>query len=124
MYMVHLNSDLFYDIYNKINEHNQTNLLSFIDSFNLFWYLFLSDSKSSSTTSSASSFIIISMSPVFECISYSSSLSSLEETKLIASINWIFYVSDFLRSFMISYKYGLILLRYSSTDSVFYDHYF
>ena len=32
-------------------------------------------------------------------------------TKLIAVVNWIFYVSIFLRSFMISFKYGLILLR-------------
>ena len=38
---------------------------------------------------------------------------------LIFIINWIFHVSDFLRSFMISFKYGLVLLRYSSTDTVF-----
>ena len=100
-----------------INEHNQR--LIFIDSSNLFWYMFLSDSKSSFITSSNWSFILISMLSLFECLSCSSSLSSLEKIKLIVIANWIFHVSDFLRSFMISFKYGLILLRYSSPDSVF-----
>ena len=100
-----------------INEHNQR--LIFIDSSNLFWYMFLSDSKSPFITSSNWSFILISMLSLFECLSCSSSLSSLEEIKLIVIANWIFHVSDFLRSFMISFKYGLILLRYSSPDSIF-----
>ena len=52
-----------------------------------------------------------------ECITCSSSLS-MEETKLFAIVNWIFPVSNFLRLFMMSFKYGLISLRYSSTDSV------
>ena len=42
----------------------------------------------------------------------------LEEIKLIAIINWIFHVSDFLRIFMMSFKYGLISSRYSLTDTV------
>ena len=54
---------------------------------------------------------------LFECISSSSSLS-IEEIKLFAIVNLIFHVQDFLRLFMMSLKYGLILLRYSSTDSV------
>ena len=54
----------------------------------------------------------------FECITPSSSLS-LEEIKLIAFFIWIFHVSDFFRLFIMSFKYGLIVLRYSSTDSVF-----
>ena len=56
---------------------------------------------------------------LFECITHSSSLS-LEEIKLIAIFNWIFHVSDFLRLFMMSFKYGLILLRYSLTDRVLF----
>ena len=61
---------------------------------------------------------------LFESITRSSSLS-LEDMKLIAIANRIFHVSAFLRSFMISFKYDLILLRYSSIDSVFfYHHYF
>ena len=43
---------------------------------------------------------------------------SLGETKLIAIVNWIFHVSDFSR-FFISFKYGLILLRYSSINRLF-----
>ena len=54
---------------------------------------------------------------LFECISPSSSLS-IEEIKLFAIVNLIFHVQGFLRLFMMSLKYGLILLRYSSTDSV------
>ena len=54
---------------------------------------------------------------LFECIAGSSSLS-MEEIKLFAIVNWIFHVSEFLRLFMMSFKYSLILLRYSSTDSV------
>ena len=45
----------------------------------------------------------------------------LYNAKLIAIFNWIFHVSDLLRSFMTSFfKYGLVLLRYSSTDSVLF----
>ena len=62
--------------------------------------------------------IIISMLSLFECITRSSSLS-IEQTKLFAIVYWIFYLSDFLRIFM-SFKYALILLRYSSTDGVLF----
>ena len=48
---------------------------------------------------------------LFECISCSSSLF-LEEMNLIAIINLIFYLSDFWRSFMMSFKYDLIFSRY------------
>ena len=47
-------------------------------------------------------------------------LSLFEEVKLSAIINWIFHVSDFLRSFMMSFKYVLILLRYPSADYVLF----
>ena len=94
----------------------QTHHLSLI--LSTYFDIFLCDSNSSSITSSASSFIMISMLSLFECISYSTSLSSLEEIILLVIVNWIFYVPKILRSFMISFKYGLILLRYSSTDSV------
>ena len=62
---------------------------------------------------------MISMLSLFECITCSSLLSK-EEIKLFAIVNSIFYVSDFLRLFMMSFKYRLILLRYSSTDSVLF----
>ena len=46
---------------------------------------------------------------LFEWITCSSSLS-LEDIKLIAIVNWTFYVLDFLRSFLISFQNDLILL--------------
>ena len=38
---------------------------------------------------------------------------------LIVIVNWIVHMSNFLRSFMISFEHGLILLRYCLTDSAF-----
>ena len=87
-----------------------------IDVSNPFWYLDRSDWKSSCITSSALSLIIISMLSPFECMTHSSSLS-LDDIKLIVIVYWIFHISDFLRPFR-SFKYDLILLRYSSTDNV------
>ena len=54
---------------------------------------------------------------LFECITRYSSLS-LQEKKLIAIVDWIFHVPDFWRLFMMYFKYGQMLLRHSSTDSV------
>ena len=55
--MIHHDSNLFYDIYNTMNRHNQkTKSLSFIiDSPKPIWYLERTDSHSSSITSSVSS---------------------------------------------------------------------
>ena len=76
----------------------QSNLISIKKSFKNFF-----------STSSALLLIMISM--LSQCMAHSSS-SSLEETKSVAIVIWIFYVSDFLRLFMMSFKYVLILLRY------------
>ena len=70
-------------------------------------------------TSSASTLIMISMLSLFECTTCSSSFS-IEEIKLFAIANWIFQIPDFSRLLMLSFKHGLILLRYSSTDSVLF----
>ena len=70
----------------------------FIDS-KLFCYLFLSESKSSSITSSALSLIMVSISSLFECITCSSSLS-MDERKFFAIVNSIFYVSELSRLFI------------------------
>ena len=80
------------------------------------WYLHSSDSKRSSINSSALSLIMISLLSLFECITRSSSLP-LKEIKLIAIVNLGFHVSDF---FMMFFKYGLIILRYSSIDCVLF----
>ena len=93
--------NLFYDIYSIINEHNQPrkkwlkklfyNIICFVINHDLYVITF---------------FIKRSLS------------FSLAEPKLIVIVNWIFHVSDFLRSFVISFKYCLISLSsYSSTDS-------
>ena len=63
---------------------------------------------------------MISMVSLFECITRSSSLSK-EEIKLFAIVNRIFHLSDFLRIVIMSFKYGLILLRYSLTDNVLFS---
>ena len=62
---------------------------------------------------------MISMLGLFECITCSSSLS-IKKIKLFTIFNRIFYVSDFLKLFIMSFKCGLILLRYSSTDSILF----
>ena len=104
LYMIHHDLDLLYDVIQKL--------------FKLSWYVYLKDSKSYFMTSSASSLIIISILSLFECITCFSSLS-MEEIKLFAIANWILHVPDFLRLFM-SLKYGLISLRYYSSDSVLF----
>ena len=75
----------------------------------------LNESKISFITSFALSLIMISMLSVFECIRPSSS-SSIGEIKSFDIVNRTFHVSAFLRLLMMSFKYSLILLRYSSTD--------
>ena len=89
--------------------------------FQLIFISFLNDSKSFSITSFTSSFIMISIWIICIChfISRSSSSSSLQKIKLIVVVNLIFHVFDFFRSTMISFIDALILLRYSSPDSVF-----
>ena len=126
--MIHHNLDLFYDNDNIINQHNRRetrylsskskrNSLSFIDS-KWYWYVFLSKSK---VLYNFVCFIINHDVCVitFWIIIRSSSLS-MEEIKLLAIVNWIFHVPDILKLFMMLFKYGLTLLRYSSTDSVLF----
>ena len=93
--------------------------LSFMVVLNPISFLERSDWKSFSITSSVLLLIVTFMLSFFECITRSSSLS-LEDIKLIAIVNWFFHVSYFLRSFMIFFRYGLNLLTYSTTNSVFF----
>ena len=44
----------------------------------------------------------------------------MQDMQLIAIIKWISPVSDFLRLFMISFKYGWVLLTFSSINSVLF----
>ena len=55
--------------------------------WDVFSYILGSDSKRSTINSSASSLIVISMVSHFECITRSSSLSPLEEIKLVVNVN-------------------------------------
>ena len=117
LYMIHHDMDLFYDIYNTINEYNrrQTHYFPFfLNCFDIFFHWFKKPFYNFICI-----FIIISLLLLFEYITCSSSISSLDETKLIAISSWIAHAPNFLRSFIISFKSGLILLRYPSTDSVF-----
>ena len=86
--MIHRNFDLFYEIYNTINEHNrsQTYYLSLILEITLT--SIKDDSKNFSTTSSALPLTIISFFSLYQSITWSSSSSlSLEEIKLIVIVN-------------------------------------
>ena len=92
---------LWHLLYNKWKQ-STIKSIPFIDVSNSIWYLEKIYWKSSDITSSALSLIIISMLSLFEYTTLSS--LSLEDIKLMAIINWIFYVSDFLRWFMIYFK--------------------
>ena len=59
---------------------------------------------------------MISILSILESITCTLSLST-EEIKFFAIVNCIFRMSDFLKLFM-SFRYGLMLIRCSSTDNV------
>ena len=100
--MIHHDSDIFYDIYNAINEHNrgQTHDLSVIPNyFELIKKSFYN-------------FICFIINDNF-CYHFLNALHALhhylyKNKKLFAIVNWIFHVLDFWRLFMMSFKYGLI----------------
>ena len=92
-------------------------MLLLIDVSNPIWYPERSDSKRSSITSSALSHTMTSMLSLFKCIKHSSSIC-LEETKLVAVVNWTFDVSGSWRSFIISFFVVLLTYFY------FCHHYF
>ena len=62
---------------------------------------------------------MISLLSLFKYITHSSSLS-MQEIKLFGIVSLIFLVSDILGLLLISFKYGLILLTYSLTDTVLF----
>ena len=109
--MIYHDSDLFYDIYETTNEHNWRQTHPLIDS-KLFWYQFLSESKS---------FFKLSL---FQCITQCLS-SSMEKIKFIAIVIWIFHLSDFLDHLwcllnMVWFYWDILLL----IVFYFYPHYF
>ena len=116
LHMILQYQDLFYDIFNATIEHNgrQTHSLVLILNYFDIYFKWI---KSFSIISPALAFIMISMLSLFECITRSSSLS-MEEINLFAIANRISHMSDFLRSFMMSFKYGLFLSRYSLIDNI------
>ena len=107
--IIHHDLDLFHDIYDTINEHNQRQTCCLFSIQIILISIFdLSESKNHFIFSSTSS---------FTC---SASWSMMEEVKSFDIVNLIFHGWDFLRLLIISFKYGLILLRYSSTDRVLF----
>ena len=97
--------ELFYDMSNIINKHNKKKLLLSFDISNPMWYPERSDLIRPSIVLSVSSLTMSSVLSLFECMT-GSSLVPLEEKNLIVIVNLIFHVSDFLRSFMISFMYA------------------
>ena len=88
LYMIHLLQKFFYDIWiTAFHWCFQPNLISGKKWLKKLFYNFIY------------SIINHDLSP-FECSTPSSSLS-LVDTKLIPIVDWIFHVSDFLKSFMI-----------------------
>ena len=92
--------------------------LPLINVSNHVQYLERSDSNSFSITSSDFDDSWFPCYHFFNALR-SSSMSS-EDVKLIAIVNLIFHVSDFLRLFRMSFKYGLILSRYSFIGKVIF----
>ena len=104
-----IDSDLFYEICNTRNEHNgrQTHYL-LIDFSNQIWYQETSELKSFLVTSSALPLIMISLLSLFN------HFIVFRRNKINCCFFFIFHLPDVVRLFMISFKYGLILLRYFS----------
>ena len=94
--MIHLYLDLFYEVYNTMNQHYQ-NSLPLIDSSNFSWYLCKKESKRSSVTSSVSLPIMTFMLSLLLYIILVSS-ESFEEKNLTAIVNGIFHSPLVLRS--------------------------
>ena len=65
-------------------------------------------------------FMLIQREAPVGCVTRSLSLIIMEEGKLLGIANRIFQVSYFLRLFLMSFKYAIILLRDFSTNSVFF----
>ena len=115
LYIIHHNSDLFYDIYNITNEHNwrQTHRFQIILISIFKWIKKL-----------FSNFVCFIINHDLYVITFSMHYMLLiiiyRRSKVVAIVNWIFHMSDTLGLFMIFFNYGLILLRYSSTDRVLF----
>ena len=106
-----LNFLFWYLSYNKWRQANMKSQ-TFRHVSNPIQYLERIYCKHSSIISSALSLIMILMLWLLQWFANSSSLF-LENIKLIPIFNWIIHVSDFLKSVMTSFKYGLLSLKYS-----------
>ena len=85
--MIHHNFELFHDICNTTNEHNQRETHYFSSITNCFDICFYINQKAkSSFIASSASLIMISMLSLFEFITRSSSLS-MEEIYLFATVS-------------------------------------
>ena len=109
LYMIH--HGICYGLCKTITK-SKIKSLPFVNVSNPVWRLERSDWKNSAKALSALLWVMISMLLLFKCITRSWSMP-LEETKVSAIVNWIFHGSDFLRLFMMSFKYGLVSSKYS-----------
>ena len=114
LYMVHYDSNLFYDIYNTTIEHNrrQTHYLLLVPNYFDIYFEWIKKFFYN--------FICFIINDDFYVITFGMHYMLfiiIYGKKLFAIVNWIFRVTGFLRLFMMSFKCGLTLSRYSSTDS-------
>ena len=118
LYVIHHDSDLFYDIYSTINEYDQR------QSHCLWSFLIIFITIFKWTKKFFHNFICFIINHNFYgftfWIHYMIFIIICGRTKLFGIVNWILHVSDFLGLFIMSFKYGLIFLQYFQTDSVLF----
>ena len=90
----------------------KTNPLPFINVSKLLRYLLISDSKCFSVISFALPLIMISLLPLLCYMLFTIIFIIIFRRNNTVIVDWSFQLSDFFRLF-VSFKYGLILLRYS-----------
>ena len=122
LFMIHHNSNLSYDIHKTINKHSkrQTHYLSsIVNYFDIYFWVI-------QKVFEFKKFMCFIINHDFYVITIGMHYTLFIIIYGRNTVILIFHVSNVLRSFMISLKYSLILLRYSSTNSVFYfyHHYF
>ena len=100
-YMIHLDSDFFYEIYDTINEHNQrlTHYLPLIPScFGIYFWVNQKFFYKFICFTIIYDFYVITFSVITRFWSL-----SIEEINLIAIVSWTFIVSHCLISFTMSF---------------------
>ena len=107
LYLIKHDYDVFYDTYNAIDEPDERQfqyLLSIPNYFGIYFWMICKDFYNFNCFIINHVFLVITF-----WMHYTLFIFISRKVKLITIVNRIFHVSDFLRLFMISLKYGLIL---------------